>query len=994
MSIEVVVCRISLLFLTLGLVSAQAADYYVSTQGSDSSPGTSAQPFRTITRAYSLATAGTTIIVLPGVYTDYQSGWGLHLNKSGTATSPITLKSQVRGGAIIDGQNAGDRYQGIYLDGSYNIIDGFQIRGGPHGGIMVWGNYNQILNNEIHHNGNPASTSQLGQDGVYSGENTRNTVYRGNYIHDNGRTGSNLDHALYLCGDNETVINNVLIRNASWGLHIAGYTTVSSMKAYNNVIAHNGRGGIMIWMAVGGVDIKNNVIYQNAGYGLDSYDAHGSGVVVDRNLVFGNGSGNYNFAGGGSDYSYTLGTTISSAPLFVNSTSAGFDAHLSAGSPAINAALNLSSVFTTDMDGATRAASGAWDLGVYKYGTTTDTTPPTISLTAPANNATISGLSVTVSATASDNVGVAGVQFKLNGANLGGEDTSAPYSIALNTTTLINGTHTLSAVARDAAGNQTTATAVSVLVNNLVNTPPTVSSIANQTITAGTSTGPLAFTVSDLETAAGSLTVLSSSSNPTVVPNSGVVFGGSGSSRTVTVTPAANQTGTATINVTVSDGQLNRTMSFVVTVNALPLPVVTLTSPVNGASYPAPATISLAASVTPNGNTISKVQFYQGATLLGEDTTAPYSFTWSSVNAGSYNLGARAVYGAGSTVASPTVSATVTSASPPSGLTFAATSGTIIAPFVATDGAISQPAYTGVTEGGRAAYNFTITNAGNYTVSVLVNAADDGANSLFVNIDAEPADPTMIWDIPLTSGFVERTVAWRGNGTPEVNEFAPKVFTLAAGTHTLIVRGREANCQLASFTIVPDGTTPPLGVPTVTVTASDATASRVGPNNGAFTITRTGSTTSSLTLNCALGGTAVNGTDYNTLSTSVTIPAGAASATVTVVPKPAASYVGSVAATLTLNANAAYTVGSSGSASITIAGNGVPSSLRKVAGNMQITWASTAGKVYRVASKNSFADTNWTDLSGNITATGTTTSWTDTTSGASKQRYYTVYVTN
>jgi len=190
----------------------------------------------------------------------------------------------------------------------------------------------------------------------------------GNDIHDNGRTGSNLDHGLYLCGDNEMVINNLLVRNAAYGLQIAGYTTVSSMKVYNNVMAHNGKSGIILWMAVSGVDIQNNILYQNGKYGIDSYDAHGSGVVIDRNLVFGNNLGNYALALDGSDFTYTMGTTMSGAPLFVNSTSAGFDAHLSAGSPAINAALNLSSTFTTDIDGVTRPASGAWDLGAYRYG--------------------------------------------------------------------------------------------------------------------------------------------------------------------------------------------------------------------------------------------------------------------------------------------------------------------------------------------------------------------------------------------------------------------------------------------------------------------------------------------------------------------------------------------------------------------------------------------------------------------------------------------------
>jgi len=77
---------------------------------------------------------------------------------------------------------------------------------------------------------------------------------------------------------------------------------------------------------------------------------------------------------------------------------------------------------------------------------------------------------------------------------------------------------------------------------------------------------------------------------------------------------------------------------------------------------------------------------------------------------------------------------------------------------------------------------------------------------------------------------------------------------------------------------------PPPSLPTVTATASDASASEVNRDPGVVTITRSGSTTASLTVNFALGGTASNGTDYNSLPSSVTIPAGAASATVTVTP--------------------------------------------------------------------------------------------------------------
>jgi hypothetical protein len=95
-----------------------------------------------------------------------------------------------------------------------------------------------------------------------------------------------------------------------------------------------------------------------------------------------------------------------------------------------------------------------------------DTTPPTVSLSVPANGATVTGASVTVSATASDNVGVSGVQFKLDGANLNSEDTSSPYSITWNSTTAANGSHTLTAIARDAAGNTTVSTSRTVTVSN------------------------------------------------------------------------------------------------------------------------------------------------------------------------------------------------------------------------------------------------------------------------------------------------------------------------------------------------------------------------------------------------------------------------------------------------------------------------------------------------------------------------------------------------
>ena len=61
---------------------------------------------------------------------------------------------------------------------------------------------------------------------------------------------------------------------------------------------------------------------------------------------------------------------------------------------------------------------------------------------------------------------------------------------------------------------------------------------------------------------------------------------------------------------------------------------------------------------------------------------------------------------------------------------------------------------------------------------------------------------------------------------------------------------------------------------------------------------------------------------------------------------------------------------------------------------MQFTWPSVAGKIYHVAYKNALTDATWTDLSGDITATGTTCSWTDNTAASASKRFYVVYVVN
>jgi hypothetical protein len=95
----------------------------------------------------------------------------------------------------------------------------------------------------------------------------------------------------------------------------------------------------------------------------------------------------------------------------------------------------------------------------------TDPTPPSVAITSPANGATVTG-TINLTATASDNLGVAGVQFVLDGVPFQNEITTAPYTVVLNTTTIANGGHSVVARARDTSGNTTTSSSVPFMVSN------------------------------------------------------------------------------------------------------------------------------------------------------------------------------------------------------------------------------------------------------------------------------------------------------------------------------------------------------------------------------------------------------------------------------------------------------------------------------------------------------------------------------------------------
>jgi PKD repeat protein len=144
-------------------------------------------------------------------------------------------------------------------------------------------------------------------------------------------------------------------------------------------------------------------------------------------------------------------------------------------------------------------------------------------------------------------------------------------------------------------------------------------------------------------------------------------------------------------------------------------------------------------------------------------------------------------------------------------------------------------------------------------------------------------------------------------------------------------------------------------LPSVSIVATDPTASKIVLDNGQVKISRTGLTTSSLVVNYSIGGTATNGVDYQTIAASASIPAGQSTATITIIPIDNKENDGNETVKITLTANAAYTVGSSNVATVKIIGSELPV-LTVKANNATLSEGSTTGGSFT------------------ITRTGTTTS--------------------
>jgi hypothetical protein len=276
---------------------------------------------------------------------------------------------------------------------------------------------------------------------------------------------------------------------------------------------------------------------------------------------------------------------------------------------------------------------------------------PSTSITYPAANASVSG-TVSVTASAADNVGVSKVEFYLDNI-LKSTDTSTPYLYSWNTTTSTPGAHTLVAKAYDAAGNigQSVSLPVNVVNDTIAPTvaitSPTTGSEVSGTVSVAAAASDnigisrIEFYRNDVMQAAVNTTPYSYSWDTNTVAD------GSHNLSARAYDAAGNSAQSASVSVNVSN----------VVADTI-VPVVSLTNPGSGATVK--DTITVSASANDNVG-ITKVEFYLNGVLQSTRTGMPYSYNWDTKTTadGSYTLSAIAFDAAGNSAQAASVSVTV-----------------------------------------------------------------------------------------------------------------------------------------------------------------------------------------------------------------------------------------------------------------------------------------------------------------------------------------------
>ena len=431
-------------------------------------------------------------------------------------------------------------------------------------------------------------------------------------------------------------------------------TGFHNVKYYNNTIELVGTQTANVLSSYGGasdhVEIKNNlIINSNTAYSwfpnklihLEN-GASMSGLQVQNNL-------HQNLPIGGVTGDYI--NNLTSDPKIAKSGNRPDKYYFPlAGSPLIDAGVNVGLAFS----------GVAPDIGAYEY--VSNTPPPanllpSITLTAPGNNTNfLIGSPITLTATATDKDGsVSKVEF-FSGSTKLSEDLTSPYSFSWNDAPI--GNYSLTAKATDNQGGVVISDPKLIAVSDN-NTLPTIqlTAPAHQSIfSAGTN-----------------ITITANASDKDGSVAKVEFFNGTEKLGEDLASPYSIEwrnisAGTYTLTARATDNESGSTTSDKVTVTITAsntAPIVSITSPTNNASYKDGTSLTLTANASDANGTITKVEFYNGTLKLGEDLSAPYSFTVSNLTTGNYSLTAKAIDNAEAISISGIVYITVTGSNVP-----------------------------------------------------------------------------------------------------------------------------------------------------------------------------------------------------------------------------------------------------------------------------------------------------------------------------------------
>ncbi|MDL2354362.1 MAG: right-handed parallel beta-helix repeat-containing protein [Pseudomonadota bacterium] len=355
------------LLATATAVTASTYHLYVATTGADTNAGTQASPFRTITKAASVAKASTTVHVAAGTYNET-----VKTNNSGTSSARIRYVSDTKWGAKIIGSGS----EGMWTNnGDYVDIVGFDISGPGRLGILNYASFSLISGNHVHHltvSGGCSGNGGAGIDNANYSSSDDDII--GNVVHDIGVPGAcNGIQGIYSSNLRGHIYNNTVYRVSAWGIQL--WHAANNVMIANNTVFANGSagmgGGIVFGTgdSPGGVildntSVVNNLVYANPGDGIREYcyagpECIGAHNTVANNLVYANGSAITMRVGGAT-------ATISADPQFVNYQANGSgDYHLRSTSPAIDKGI-ANSAPAYDMDDVARPSGAAYDIGAYE----------------------------------------------------------------------------------------------------------------------------------------------------------------------------------------------------------------------------------------------------------------------------------------------------------------------------------------------------------------------------------------------------------------------------------------------------------------------------------------------------------------------------------------------------------------------------------------------------------------------------------------------------